>query len=97
MSVVTQTNLFSEKENLGELEKLAQIISVLPAEKLLKKLDEERENGRNDYPVVCMCRLLLAKNVFQHTTIKSLLRECRKNRQLRQLCGLQSLYFYESY
>ena len=35
MSIVTQTNLFSE-ENLRELEKLAQIISVLPAEKLLK-------------------------------------------------------------
>ena len=97
MSIVTQTNLFSEEENLGELEKLAQIISVLPAEKLLKKLDEERENGRNDYPVVCMWRLLLAKNVFQHTTIESLLRECRRNSQLRQLCGLQSLYFYESY
>ena len=62
MSIVTQTNLFSE-ENLRELEKLAQIISVLPAEKLLKKLDEERVNGRNDYPVVCMWRLLLAKRL----------------------------------
>ena len=45
MSIVTQINLFSEEENLGELEKLAQILLVLPAEKLLKKLDEERENG----------------------------------------------------
>ena len=36
MSIVTQTNLFSEEENLGELEKLAQMVSVLPAEKLLK-------------------------------------------------------------
>ena len=35
MSIVTQINLFSE-ENLRELEKIAQIISVLPAEKLLK-------------------------------------------------------------
>ena len=92
MSIVTQINLFSEEENLGELEKLAQILSVLPAEKLLKKLDEERENGRNDYPVVCMWRLLLAKNVFQHSTIESLLRECRRNSQLRQLCGFQSHY-----
>lgn len=49
---------------------------MLPAEKLLKKLDDERENGRNDYPVVCMWCLLLAKNIFQHATIKSLLREC---------------------
>ena len=35
MSIVTQISLFSE-ENLRELEKIAQIISVLPAEKLLK-------------------------------------------------------------
>lgn len=34
MSIVTQTNLFSEEENLGELEKIAQILSVLLAEKL---------------------------------------------------------------
>ena len=79
MSIVTQTNLFSEEENIGELEKLAQIILVLPVEKLLKKLDKERENGRNDYPVVCMWRLLLAKNGFQHTIIGSLLCECRRN------------------
>lgn len=34
MSIVTQTNLFSEEENLGELEKIAQILLVLLAEKL---------------------------------------------------------------
>ena len=39
-----------------------------------------------------MWRLLLAKNIFQHTTIESLLREFRRNSQLRQLCGLQSHY-----
>ena len=59
---------------------------------MLKKLEEERGNGRNDYPVVCMWRLFLAKFIFQHPTIESLLRECRRNSQLRQLCGLQSHY-----
>lgn len=39
-----------------------------------------------------MWRLVLAKNIFQHATIESLLRECRRNSQLRQLCGLQSYY-----
>lgn len=34
MSIVTQTNLFSEEENLEELEKIAQILLVLLAEKL---------------------------------------------------------------
>lgn len=59
---------------------------------MLKKLEEERGNGRNDYPVVCMWCLYLAEFVFLHQTIESLLRECRRNSQLRQLCGLQSHY-----
>ena len=36
--------------------------------------------------------LYLAKFVFLHQTIESLLRECRRNSQLRQVCGLQSNY-----
>ena len=39
-----------------------------------------------------MWRLFLAEFIFQHSTIESLLRECRRNSQLRQLCGLQSHY-----
>ena len=72
--------------------KLKNLISIIPAEKLLEKLEEERGNGRNDYPVVCMWCLYLAKFVFQHQTIESLLRECRRNSQLRQVCGFQSNY-----
>ncbi len=37
-------------------------------------------------------RLFLEKFIFQHPTIENLLRECRRNSQLRQLCGLQSHY-----
>ena len=58
----------------------------------MKKLEEERGNGRNDCPVVCMRCLYLAKFVFLHQTIESLLRECCRNSQLRQVCGLQSNY-----
>ena len=54
MGIVKRTSLFSEEENLGDLEKLKTLISVILAEKLLKKWEEERGNGRNDYPVVCM-------------------------------------------
>ena len=83
MGIVKRTSLFIEEENLGDLEKLKTLISVIPAEKLLKKWEEERGNGRNDYPVVCMWRLFLAKFIFRHSTIESLLRECRRNSQLR--------------
>ena len=59
-------SLFSEEENLGDLEKLKTLISIIPAEQLLKKLEEEWGNGWNDYPVVCMWCLYLVKFVFQH-------------------------------
>ena len=41
---------------------------------------------------MCMWCLYLAKFVFLHQMIESLLRECRRNSQLRQVCGLQSNY-----
>lgn len=41
-----------------------------------------------------MWRLFLTKFIFQHSTIESLLREYRRNSQLRQLCGLQSHYIF---
>ena len=62
MSIVTQINLFSE-ENLRELEKISTNYISITSRKVIKKLDEERANGRNDYPVVCMWRLLLAKRL----------------------------------
>lgn len=90
MHIVTQLNLFSEEEILGDLEKLETILSALPDEQLIRKLEKKRKNGRNDYPVIVMWRLFLAKFIFQHDTIASLLRECRRNGQLRQLCGIET-------
>ena len=69
MGIVKRTSLFSEEENLGDLEKLKTLISVIPAEKLLKKWEEERGNGWNDYPVVCMWCLYNAKFFLLQQTI----------------------------
>lgn len=64
MNIVTQLNLFSEHELLGDLEKLGTILSILPDEQFLKTLQAKRKNGRNDYPVTCMWRLFLGKFIF---------------------------------
>ena len=39
-----------------------------------------------------MVAIISCEIIFRHSTIESLLRECRRNSQLRQLCRLQSHY-----
>ena len=39
-----------------------------------------------------MVAIISCEIFFRHSTIESLLREYRRNSQLRQLCGLQSHY-----
>ena len=80
------------KKKFRRIRKISTNNISITSRKIVKKLDEERGNGRNDYPVVCMWCLYLAEFVFLHQTIESLLRECRRNSQLRQLCGLRSHY-----
>ena len=61
----------------------------MPDEKLMQHLERERSRGRDDYPVRAMWNLILAGVVYQHPTIESLLRELRRNSQLRRMCGFE--------
>ncbi|WP_346023627.1 transposase, partial [Alkalibacterium indicireducens] len=89
MDIVAQLNLFEENE-LGDLEKLYTVLNELPDQALIKALDEERPTGRNDYSNLSMWRAFIAKFVFQHPTVQSLIRELNRNSQLRQICGFQT-------
>ncbi|HLS20071.1 MAG TPA: hypothetical protein VK056_00225 [Bacillota bacterium] len=53
MAVIPQMNLFpwEEVEDLGDLDRLRLVIQYLPDEKLMRKLESNRKNGRNDDPV----------------------------------------------
>ena len=51
------------------------------------KLEQQRDRGRDDFPVRPMWNALVAGVVFQHPKVESLLRELRRNAQLRQVCG----------
>ncbi len=91
MKIITQISLFddTQNENLGDLERLRRVIEHMPDEKLIRKLEEIRGKGRNEWPVAAMWNSLLASFIFDHDSIASLIRELNRNSQLRMVCGFQ--------
>lgn len=91
MKIISQISLFddTQNENLGDLERLQRIIEYMPDEKLIRKLEEIRGKGRDDWPVAAMWHSLLASFIFDHDSIASLIRELNRNSQLRIVCGFQ--------
>lgn len=57
--------------------------------KIIHKLYEIRGKGRNDWPCEAMWNSLVASFLFEHETVEGLLRELRRNKQLRALCGFE--------
>jgi transposase len=91
MAILPQKQLFSwqEIEVLGDLERLVLVFEYMPDEKLMQQLERKRGLGRDDYPVRGMWNALLAGIVYQHCSAERLLRELRRNGQLRAVCGLK--------
>lgn len=89
MNIIPQMKLFEENEfeNLGDLERLQQVLSALDDGKLIRKLYKIRGKGRNDWPCEAMWNSFIASFMFEHETVESLLRELRRNKQLREVCG----------
>jgi len=90
MAIIPQTTLFSweEVDQLGDLQRLKLILDNLPDEELMQAIETDRGCGRNDFPVRVMWNLLIAGIVYQHPSIESLIRELKRNAQLRQVCGM---------
>jgi hypothetical protein len=90
MATRSQKPLFGwdQIEALGDLKRLRLVLENVPDEALMKKLEQGRGRGRDDYPIRPMWNALVAGVVFQHPTVEALLRELRRNAQLRQVCGL---------
>ena len=93
MALIAQPFLFGweEIDAASDLDRLRLVINVLPDEKLVSYLEQRRGKGRNEYPVRPMWNALLAGVVFQHKSAAELLRELRRNGELRQLCGFEPL------
>jgi len=78
-------------DSAGDLDRLSLALNHLPDEKIILALTLKRGNGRNDFPIRPMWNALIAGIVFQHPSIAALLRELRRNGQLRQVCGFNPL------
>lgn len=89
MASITYPELFSWAviENLDDLERFRLILENLPDEKLMQTLEEERANGRDDYPVRPLWNSILTAVVCEHRSIESLRRELKRNGELRGMCG----------
>ena len=90
MNNISQISIFdySEIENLGDLEKLKIFFENIEDDELCEKIEKERKNGRNDYPVRTMLNLIYAMKIFGHRSVESFRRELSRNSQLRIVCGL---------
>lgn len=91
MKIIPQMNLFEESdfENLGDLERLQMVLEALNDGKLIHKLYRIRGKGRNDWSCEAMWNSFIASFLFEHETVESLLRELRRNKQLRTICGFE--------
>lgn len=89
MAIIPQPFLFSWKEidEASDLDRLRLVLSALPDESLVCFLEQRRGRGRDDYPIRSMWNAVIAGIVFQHPSAAALLRELRRNGELRQLCG----------
>jgi len=89
MARIINRNLFGwqEIDAASDLDRLRMALWGLPDEGLVSHLERLRGRGRNDYPVRAMWNALVAGVVFQHVSSASLIRELRRNAELRQLCG----------
>jgi hypothetical protein len=92
--MIPQTTLFSWENQigaLGDLARLQLVLENLPAEEFMRTLEAERGRGRNEYPVRAMWNATIAMVVLGHPRYADLIRELRRNVQLRWMCGFEDI------
>lgn len=91
MAIIPQISLFDfiKFEDLGDLNLLKLVMENMPDEKLMRKLEKKRGNGRDDFPVRAMWNSVIAGIIFRHESIEKLIEELGRNGQLRYICGFR--------
>ena len=91
MAIIAQKQIFSwwMVETSLELKRFGLVLSSIPDEALMQKLEAERKGRRDDYPIRCVWNSLLAGIVFNHEKISTLRRELLRNGELREGCGFE--------
>jgi len=75
----------------SDIVRFQKMLDALDDRELVEALERERKGRRNDYPVAAMWNSLLAGHIFGHECTASLIRELRRNAELRQVCGFDPL------
>ena len=93
VAIIHQPFLFTwrDVEATSELDRFLLVTDSIPDAEMIQELKRRRGKGRNDYPVIAMWNAILAGIVFQHPSMASLLRELRRNAELRELCGFDPM------
>lgn len=93
MAIIPQAYLLNWRaiDAASDLDRLHLVLEAIPDEPLMRILEQERGNGRDEYPIRPVWNSILAGVVFQHPAVACLRRELRRNAELRQLCGFDPL------
>lgn len=92
MAYISQTHFsWQALDESSDIFRFKKLIESLDDRKLIYTLEKERKHRRNDYPVAPVWNSLLAGLVFGHESTASLIRELRRNAELRQVCGFDPL------
>lgn len=78
---------WQEVEARSDLERLRLVLDHIGDEGLMRKLEEHRKWGRDDYPIRAVWNSVLAGIVYQHSSVETLRRELLRNGELRDQCG----------
>ena len=94
MATIIQPSIFSwqDVDADSDLRRLKLVLDSLPDEEIVSTMERKRANGGNTYPIRPTWNAVIAGIVFQHPTIESLLRELRRNGELRDACGFDPLF-----
>jgi hypothetical protein len=86
---ITQPSLIGWQavEASPDIKRLQLVLDHLDDEKLMRVLEAERGNRRNDYPIRAVWNTLFAGLILGHFTYQSLRRELCRNAELRQALG----------
>ncbi len=93
MTSIPQASLFSWEivDTSPEIVRLGRLLDALPDRALLDALEGARKGRRNEYPQRALWRSVVAGVALGHASTASLIRELRRNAELRQVCGFDPL------
>jgi hypothetical protein len=94
MGTIPQGSLFSWKivDQSSEILRVKRVLDVLPDQELIDTLRAERKGRRaNDYPLEVVWNSVIAGVVCGHESMAALIRELRRNGELREVCGFDPL------